>query len=293
MTPIQPGILQDVPSHARYLSFSLLPEADPAEALAALAAMVDGDSTVVGIGRATLTTLGCRVEGLRDFPALSGAGVSIPSTPVALWLWLRGDDRGEILLRGQELEAAVEEAFLLDSVVDAFRYAGGRDLTGYEDGTENPTGPKAVTTAAADGAGAGLDGGSFVAVQVWEHDLGRFHAKDPQEQDLTIGRRIADNGEIDDAPESAHVKRTAQESFQPEAFVLRRSMPWADTTGEGLVFVAFGASLDAYETLLRRMIGEDDGTTDALFTFTRPLTGAYLWCPPVGGAGLDLSALGL
>ena len=64
------------------------------------------------------------------------------------------------------------------------------------------------------------------------------------EMDHIIGRRLSDNEEIEDAPKSAHVKRTAQEDFEPEAFVLRRSMPWADESGEGLVFVAFGKSFD-------------------------------------------------
>ena len=41
------------------------------------------------------------------------------------------------------------------------------------------------------------------------------------QQDNTFGRRINDNTEINDAPESAHVKRTAQEDFSPEAFVLQ------------------------------------------------------------------------
>jgi putative iron-dependent peroxidase len=68
-------------------------------------------------------------------------------------------------------------------------------------------------------------------------------------------------------------------------------MPWADAGGEGLVFVAFGASLDPFEALLRRMVGEEDGIADALFSFTRPVTGAYFWCPPLGAAGLDLTTL--
>ena len=55
-----------------------------------------------------------------------------------------------------------------------------------------------------------------------------------------IGRRRADNEELADAPQSAHVKRTAQESFTPEAWLLRRSLPWAGPAGEGLMFVAFG-----------------------------------------------------
>ena len=32
--------------------------------------------------------------------------------------------------------------------------------------------------------------------------------------------------------------------FTPEAFVVRRSMPWAGAEGEGLVFVAFGRSFE-------------------------------------------------
>ena len=113
------------------------------------------------------------------------------------------------------------------------------------------------------------------------------------ERNNIIGRRLSDNEELDDAPVSAHVKRTAQESFDPDAFVLRRSMPWADAGGEGLMFVAFGCSLDAFEVQLRRMAGLDDGVVDGLFRFTRPISGSYFWCPPVSDGRLDLSALGI
>ncbi len=59
------------------------------------------------------------------------------------------------------------------------------------------------------------------------------------------------------------------------------------------MFTAFGASFDAYEAQLKRMSGAEDGITDALFSFTRPLTGAYFWCPPLSDGKLDLTALGL
>ena len=64
---------------------------------------------------------------------------------------------------------------------------------------------------------------------------------------------------------------------------MRRSLPWADATRAGLMFVAFGKSFDAFEAQLRRMVGEDDGIVDALFRFTRPVSGAYFWCPPLRG----------
>ena len=59
------------------------------------------------------------------------------------------------------------------------------------------------------------------------------------------------------------------------AFMLRRSMPWSNGQRSGPVFVAFGRSFDAFEVQLQRMIGAEDGITDALFSFTRPITGAY------------------
>ena len=72
------------------------------------------------------------------------------------------------------------------------------------------------------------------------------------DQDNAIGRRKSDNKELEDAPASSHVKRTAQESFAPEAFVLRRSMPWAEGMRGGLNFVAFGKSFDAFEAQLKK-----------------------------------------
>jgi putative iron-dependent peroxidase len=70
-------------------------------------------------------------------------------------------------------------------------------------------------------------------------------------------------------------------------------MPWADATQAGLNFVAFGKSLDAFDAQMKRMAGAEDGIVDALFTFTRPVTGAYFWCPPMQGKRLDLRAIGL
>lgn len=280
----QPGILQPLPPLSRYLVFALEPDTDVAAGLKALVDVVDGDATVAGIGEATLSAIGRSIPGLRPFPPLAGPGVSIPSTPAALWLWLRGDDRGELLLRSRHLEQALAPAFRLVETWDGFKHGSGRDLTGYEDGTENPEGDDAVAAAIA------ADGASLVAVQRWEHNFNRFEAMQPEERDHCIGRRRSDNEELDDAPESAHVKRTAQESFDPEAFVVRRSMPWADASAAGLMFVAFGHSLDAFEAQMRRMVGLDDGIVDALFRFTRPLSGAYFWCPPVKGGKLQLPA---
>ena len=89
------------------------------------------------------------------------------------------------------------------------------------------------------------------------------------------------------------MKRTAQESFEPEAFILRRSMPWAEGMSAGLMFVAFGKSFAAFEAQLNRMLGHDDDIQDAIFNFTKPINGAYFWCPPMKNEKLDLTALNI
>ena len=293
MSEFQKGILAPLPAQARYLFFSVVPGNDLAKPLQALRDLADGDKLVLGFGLSLVQALDCQIDGLLTAPQYAGAGFEVPSTPTALWCWLRGEDRGDLLHETRAVEHALAPAFRLDQAIDAFRHGPGLDLSGYEDGTENPKGAAALEAAVVSGQGRGLDGASFVAVQQWLHDFRAFESMSATEQDNSIGRRKRDNEELSDAPESAHVKRTAQESFEPEAFVLRRSMPWADATRAGLVFVAFGKSFDAFDAQLRRMVGAEDGIADALFKFTRPITGAYFWCPPQKGGRLDLSALGL
>lgn len=291
MTQAQPGILAPVPPLARYLFLVAIPESDIRAALRALRSLVDGDQTVVGLGRSLVLALGHEIHGLASFPCHAGARVEVAATPVALWCWLRGDDRGALVHRSRMIEKALSGAFRVCQAIDAFQHGSGRDLTGYEDGTENPKDDAAIEAAIVRGQGSGFDGASFVAVQQWVHDFDSFESMTTEEQDQAIGRRKSDNHELEDAPPSAHVKRTAQESFDPEAFVLRRSMPWADDRSAGLVFVAFGKSFSAFDAQLRRMVGAADGVTDALFKFTRPVSGAYFWCPPMKDGQLDLNAL--
>jgi putative iron-dependent peroxidase len=301
-TLYQPGILDGVPAVARYVNFVLADKVPDArairEALQRLSPLANGSEVVVGIGPALATALGAQVPGLHEFPAdFSGPDAKVPSTPGTLWCWVRGDDLGDLLHLTRKVQKALAPAFGIRHVVDAFRHqlgesGHGRDLTGYEDGTENPKGDDAHEAAFAQGLGAGVDGSSYVAVQQWVHDLDAFEALGDQERDHHFGRRRSDNEELEDSPESAHVKRTAQEDFDPPAFMLRRSMPWMMSMQAGLLFVAFGKSFDAFEAQMRRMSGLEDGIVDAMFRISKPVNGSYYWCPPMKDGRLDLRQLG-
>ena len=291
MDTTQDGILAEETKLARYLTFTIDDHEDVKSALKILADNIDTDTTVVGLGESLVNLLDKQVPGLHTLQAQTNNGIELPSVPAALWCWLRGNDRGELFHRSREIEALLAPAFILNDAVDSFQYDANRDLSGYEDGTENPSGEEAIVAAIVQGQGKGMDGSSFVAVQQWLHDLETFNSMSTNEQDDVIGRHVSNNEEFDEAPESAHVKRTAQESFDPEAFILRRSMPWVEGMDGGLMFVAFGKSFEAFEAILNRMLGKEDGIVDGLFDFTKPISGAYFWCPPVNEGKLDLSML--
>jgi len=269
----------------------MLPNADPAPALRALVAAMPPAWGALGIGEQLTLKRGRPIPGLRTFPAYSGPEVSVPSTQASLWILLRGDEFTSLYKHEATVRATLGGAFAPGDSVSTFFYDGGRDLSGFEDGTANPKGDDAVAAAiVADGP---LAGSSFVGVQRWIHDLGRFAAMSAAEADDMVGRHKDTNEEFEEAPESSHVKRTEQESFEPQAFIVRRSMPWSTGDESGLEFIAFGDTLDKFDEMMRRMAGLDDGITDGLFRYSRPTTGGFYWVPPVRDGRFDLSALGL
>ena len=290
MTLSQSAILKPPPRSGRFLTLGLVHETNASDAVDRIASLKLDGTIIVGLGDPLVRAAGRALEGLRPFPAVSGPSVAFPSTQGALWLFLGGDDPGDVLHRARRGLAHLGDAFRLDEDVASFVYAGGRDLSGFEDGTENPKDARATEVAIASGA-SGLEGSSFVATQRWVHDLNRIEKLSPTERSAIIGRDLGSNEELAGAPASAHVKRAAQESYDPTAFMLRRSMPWGNVEQHGLYFVAYGASLDPFERVLHRMAGLEDGVPDAMLRFTRPVSGGYYWCPPVSGERLDLSAL--
>ncbi len=209
MDMTQPGILAEGTKLARYLEFSVASEIDIRSALQSLAANDNAGKTVIGLGQSLVGVLGETVPSLTTLSAQTVNDIEVPSTPVALWCWLRGDDRGELFHRSRQLESMLAPGFSLDNAIDSFSYDENRDLSGYEDGTENPQGEEAIQAAIVQDQGAGLDGSSFVAVQQWLHDFDTFSAMSTEQQDDMIGRHVSDNEEFDEAPESAHVKRAA------------------------------------------------------------------------------------
>jgi putative iron-dependent peroxidase len=281
----QPGLFVEGAQAGISLEWALT--GDAGKALATLASLAPG-SAVIGIGSPLTKAVGKTVKCLRPFPALSGAA-SMPSTQQALWAYITDQTPGGAFQQAENLDRQLRKSFTLVESQPLFRYRDGRDLTGFKDGTANP--PREDAAAVALIAEGERAGGSFALVQRYVHARERFFTLSENDQDDVIGRRLSDDEEFEEAPETSHVKRTDQEGFESPAFMLRRSMPWGDLRRHGLQFVAFVADLDIVDLVLRRMCGLIDGKTDALLTFTQAETGGYYYCPPLRDGHLDLSGL--
>jgi porphyrinogen peroxidase len=260
---IQPRILASPSPHALFVRFGLR-AAGGVAGWTALVDAVDLSRTVVGIGQPLAALLGLKIEDLPDFTAMSTPGIDWPCTQGALWLALYGEDDGELLYEARRLQKVLGEGVVVEDCIPVYQFKEGRDLSGYVDGTANPVG------AAAEEAALREDGSSFVSTQCWLHDLEALDGMSSLHRDHMIGRRLADNEELADAPYSAHVERTAQEEV---GFLLRRSMPWGSLGRAGLAFVAYSRDPQTFVAHGRRMLGLDDGIWDAIFQLSRPLTG--------------------
>lgn len=292
--PMQPAILDDVPDFAKFIVYRAINDEGLIHTLQQLAMVADGQRVLMGLSYRLVNKLDKTVPGLMTMPKYTLGDVALPEDQGDLVVWLRvgGDSQsvGELAHLARAINILLRDHFVEYRHWDAFNYSG-RDLSGYEDGTENPEGDAAVSAAVVQEGERGLSGGSFLALQPWRHNLEKFKALSQPQQDDIIGRHLSDNEEFSSAPESAHVKRSAQERFTPEAFMLRRSMPWVKGAENGLIFVAFGKDFSAFDSIMNRMLGHDDGIVDGLFSFTQPVGGGFYWCPPINDGNVDLQHL--
>src|SRR5262249_48681566 len=90
--------------------------------------------------------------------------------------------------------------------VHGFRYFDDRDLIGFVDGTENPSGQTAIDAAYVGNEDPAFAGGSYVIVQKYLHDMAGWNALSTEAQERIIGRTKLSDIELDDTvkPTSAH-----------------------------------------------------------------------------------------
>lgn len=168
--------------------------------------------------------------------------------------------------------------------VHGFTYFDDRDLIGFVDGTESPSGQAATEATIIGTEDAAFAGGSYVLVQKYVHDLPAWNALPVEEQEKIIGRSKLSDIELDDAvkPTSAHNALTTIVEDGKQLEIVRDNMPFGDLgKGEfGTYFIGYARSPQRIEQMLVNMfVGRPPGNYDRLLDFSRAVTGTLFFVP--------------
>lgn len=285
----QLGIVEGLPSSALYMMFSINKENDVKFGLKVLQKFVDGKSVVAGFGKDLLQMFDLPSDD--NFKRAKFNSERMPDNDgYDLVLWLRGDDRGELFHNALNIRKALQDFFTVEKIVSSYTYHGKYDLSGFEDGIENPKGEEIVPSSII--PEGELEGSSFWVLQQWLHDFDWLNNASQSAKEECIGRSLDDSHQFKDLKDFAHVKRSAKENFDPEAELLRRSMPWSDNNlNGGFMFSAFALSFRSFNLQMGNMLGGSDGIVDGVFKFSKIIETSYLWCPPFKKGRLDISLL--
>lgn len=167
-----------------------------------------------------------------------------------------------------------------------FRYFDVRDLLGFVDGTANPIGPAAGASTLVADEDASAEGGSYVVVQKYIHDLKGWGGLQAETQEAIIGRTKLDNIELDDAESGKQCSHktltTIEDENGEEQEILRDNMPFGSPgAGEfGTYFIGYSRRLWVIERMMERMfVGDPPGLHDRILNFSKPVTGTTFFAP--------------
>jgi putative iron-dependent peroxidase len=287
MSTAQSGIFAlGTPSHA-YLEFDLQRAKDATALIKAMADVREPRTTVGGVNfvsgfrpelwrRAVPDETPVDLTGFnRDL--VGPDGYVMPATQHDAVLWLSGSSYDVVFDEARQAIAALSSVTSIADEVSAWAYRRYRDLTGFVDGTKNPSLLRAADVALVSEGKPGA-GGTILLLQQWEHDVTAWESLSEQAQERVIGRTKPDSIELDPQPSDSHVHQTDQEVF---GNVFRRNMPYGTVTSHGTMFVGFCAEQGPLQAMLESMAGLKNHVRDALTRYTKPLTGAYYFIPSV------------
>jgi putative iron-dependent peroxidase len=273
-------------SHA-YLEFDLLDAKSCAKFASTISAIREPRTTTGGIN----FVIGFRPELWRDVlpddapGGLEGfnkriqgiEGFVMPCTQHDALVWLSGSAYDIVFDMARSVVRDLDGLASLAQETTSWPYQHDRDLTGFIDGSENPTLLDAPTAALLPEGVRGA-AGSVLLLQKWKHKVAEWEALPVDRQERIMGRTKRDSIELDNKPSDSHVARTDQDEF---GSIFRRNMPYGSVEEHGTMFVGLSADQKRLSRMLDSMAGLITGTRDALTRFTEPQSGSYYFVPSV------------
>jgi putative iron-dependent peroxidase len=273
-------------SHA-YLEFDILNPAKQQQFASTISAIREPRTTTGGVN----FVIGFRPELWRTLvPGDTPAGVEgfnqeirgiegfvMPATQHGALVWLSGSSYDVLFDMARSVVGDLAGLAAMADETSSWPYRHDRDLTGFIDGSENPTLLDAPAAALIPEGQPGA-AGSVLLLQKWKHLVTEWEAVPTEKQEAIIGRTKLDSIELTNKPTDSHVARTDQDVF---GNIFRRNMPYGQVEDHGTMFVGFCADQKPLARMLDSMAGRVNGTRDALTRYTVPLTGSWYFVPSV------------
>ncbi len=216
---------------------------------------------------------------------LSGERHHAVSTPGDLLFHIRAGRHDLCFELGALIVERLADAATIVDEVHGFKYFDDRDLLGFVDGTENPTGAAATAAVSVGAEDPRFRGSSYVIVQKYLHDMTAWNAISVGEQERAIGRRKLSNVELPDEmkPSNSHVAlNTIVGPNGVQRQILRDNMAFG-TIGSrefGTYFIGYAATPTVIEQMLQRMfLGDPPGNHDRILDFSTAVTGSLFFVP--------------
>lgn len=296
MSQSQKGICAEPNLHAQYLLFNVVDE-DSQAVRAKLGrvlevidyydnehyeAMVSG---LVGIGSNYWSELypGPIPVELTPFPDMQSEDRTAPHTPCDLFIQIRADRIDICYAIGLEIMELLRIHVELVEQIQGFRYLDGRDLNGYLYAQHNPRGLQRAKVAVIEDEDNEFNGGSYVHVQRFRHDLRRWMSLSERQQEQIMGTTKEHNLPSVEVSASSHCERANLLSSETgKAELLKQGMPYGDMATQGLFSVTCAASSQPFKRMLHSQIyGPGEGEYDLWLDYTSAETGAAFFAPSV------------
>lgn len=221
---------------------------------------------------------------LHPFAEARGPTHSAVATPGDLLFHIRAE-RSDLCFELERLVLnALGDTIIVVDEVTGFRYFDARDLLGFVDGTENPTGNTLYEATLIGEEDAEFAGGVYVVVQKYLHNLTAWGELSTEEQESIIGRSKFDDIERDDTGgrKSHRSLNTIVDADGTEHDILRDNMPFGrpGQSEFGTYFIGYARDLSVIERMIRNMfVGDPPGEYDRILDFSTAVTGTTFFVP--------------
>lgn len=246
-------------------------------------------SCVLGIGHDAWKKLQLQEplpKELLNFEAINGAKHSAVSPPEDLHVHLRADNNSICVDMAIEISKVLSAVADISEEVHGFKYWDSRSILGFVDGTENPQGEDRDFFAKVGAEDATYEGGSYLFVQKYIHNMNQWRNLSTEEQEKVIGRSKENDIEMSDEvkPKNSHI---ALANIGDDLKIVRDNMPFRNALGEmGTYFISYASKFSTTKQMLEQMfIGNPAGNYDRILDFSTAKTGTLFFVPTLDMLG--------